>query len=96
MSDFRVGNAGEIALRVEEDAFASSVELQRDRSNQQNRSRNAIARDIERNADPFHQMRDHDLRRLKLCVNGCTVHRVPARGVAAIGPVEHAVIKIEL
>ena len=38
----------------------------------------------------------HDLRRLRLCIDGCAVHRVAARRVAAIGPVEHAVLEIEL
>ena len=55
-----------------------------------------IARDIQRDADPFHQMRQHDLRRLRLCIDGCTVHRVAARRVAAIGPVEDAIFAIEL
>ena len=41
-------------------------------------------------------MRHHDLGRLGLCINGCAVHRVAARRVAAIGPVEHAILEIEL
>jgi hypothetical protein len=37
----------------------------------------------------------HDLRRLGLCIDGCAVHRVAAWRIAAIGPVEHAILKIE-
>ena len=35
-------------------------------------------------------------RRLGLCIDGCTVHRVASRGVAAVRPVEGAVLQIEL
>ena len=30
------------------------------------------------------------------CIDGCTIHRVAARRVAAVGPVEHAIFEIEL
>jgi hypothetical protein len=41
-------------------------------------------------------MRQHDLRRLRLCIDGCAVHRVAAGRVAAIGPVEDAILAVEL
>src|SRR4029077_10247937 len=55
-----------------------------------------IVRDIERDADPFHQMPHHDLWHLGLGINGCAVHRVTARWDATVGPVEHAIFEIEL
>jgi len=94
--DFRVSDAGEIALRVEKVALSQPVEPGGiDRPGKIGHE-HPIAGNIQRDADPFHQMRQHDLRRLRLCIDGCAVHRVAARGVAAIGPVEHAVLAIEL
>src|SRR2546423_871588 len=55
-----------------------------------------IAGNIERDADPFHQMRHHDRRRSRLCIDGCAVHCVAAWRVAAVGPVEHAIFAVEL
>src|SRR4051812_29246530 len=96
ISDFRVSDAGEIALCEEKVAFSRSVEPGGiDRAGKIGHE-HPIARDIQRNADPFHQMRQHDLRRLRLCIDGCAVHRVAARRVAAIGPVEDAILAVEL
>ena len=92
----RVSDAGEIALREEKVAFSRSVEPGGiDRAGEIGHE-HPIARDIQRDADPFHQMRQHDLRRLRLCIDGCAVHRVAARRVAAIGPVEDAILAVEL
>ena len=52
-------------MRVEEIAFASSVELGGIERAGKIGHEHPIARDIERDADPFHQMRDHDLGRLE-------------------------------
>ena len=41
-------------------------------------------------------MPKHDFRRLGLCLNGCTVHRVAARRVATISPVEDPIFAVEL
>src|SRR5580704_4522920 len=96
ISDFRVGDAGEIALRVEEIAFARSVEPGGIERAGKIGDEHPIAGDIERDADPFHQMPDHDLGCLRLCIDGCTVHRVATGRVAAVRPVQHPVFEIEL
>src|SRR6202011_2883814 len=88
--------AGEIALCVENVAFSRSVEPRGiDRAGKIG-DEHSIVRDVERNADPFHQMGHHDLGRLGLGIYGCAVHRVAAGRVATVGPVEHAIFEIEL
>jgi hypothetical protein len=54
-----------------------------------------IAGNIEGDADPFHQVRDQNLRH-RLFVDRCAIDGVAARRIAAIGPIQHAVRQIEL
>ena len=96
VSNFGVGDAGQIPLREDKVELSRPVELGGiDRAGEIGHE-HPIAGDIQRNADPFHQMRQHDLRRLRLCIDGCAVHRVAAGRVAAIGPVEDAILPVEL
>src|SRR5262249_13689676 len=94
-SDFGVGNAGEVALGVEEVALVLAVEIGGiDRAGEVG-DEHAIAGDVERDPDALHQMRDHDLR-VSLCVDRRAIDRVATRRIAAVGPVEDAVRQIEL
>src|ERR1700722_525229 len=94
-SDFRVGNAGEIALRVEKIALARPVEVRGIDGAREIGHEHPVFGDIEGDADPFHQMRDEDLRLGGLGVDGGAVHRIAAGRVAAFRPVEHAIFQIE-
>src|SRR3954454_20294875 len=88
LSDFGVGDAGEIALGEEEVAFAGSVEPRGvDRAGKIGHE-HAIVGDVERDTDPLHEMCHHDLRFGRLVVDRRPVYRVAARRVAAVGPVE--------
>jgi len=46
----------------------------------------------------FHQMGHHDFGNVArlVRVDRCAAHRISARGIAAVGPVQHAVFEIEL
>src|SRR5215475_8933383 len=95
-SDLGIGDAGEIALGVQEVALPRSVEFGGiDRPGEISHE-HAVAGDVEGDADAFHQMRDQDLRRLRFCIDRRTIDRVAARRIAAIGPVEHAMVQIAL
>ena len=58
----------------------------------------AIARNVERDADAFHQVGQHDLRRGWPLgrIDRRAAHGIAARRIAAIGPVEDAVREIDL
>ncbi len=94
-SDFHVDDAGEIALRVDEVALARPVELRGIGGARQIGHEHPIPRDIEGDADPFHQMRDENFRDLGLGVDGGAVHRIATGRVATIRPIEHAIFQIE-
>src|SRR5246127_2158190 len=85
-SDFGVGDAGEIALRVEEISFTGSIEPRGVNRAGEIGHEHAVVRNIERDTDALHEMSDHDLRLGGLVVDRGPVHRVAARRIAAIGP----------
>ena len=60
--DFGVGDAGEIALGCEKRPLVRSIELRDVERAGEIGHEHAVARNIERDADAFHQVRDHDLR----------------------------------
>src|SRR5882757_5429333 len=62
-SDFGVGDACEVALSVAEVALVFSIEIGGIERSGKVSHKHPIARDIERNANPFHQVRQHNLRR---------------------------------
>src|ERR1700752_4422856 len=91
ISDFRVSDAGEIALSEEEVTFSPSVEPGGIDRTAKIGHKHPLVSHIQRDTDPFHQMRQHDLRRLRLCIDGCIVHRVASGRVPAVCPVEDAI-----
>ena len=98
MLDFGVGDAGEIALGCEKRPLVRPIELRDVERTGEIGHEHAVAWNIQRDADAFHEVRDHDLRHILrgLRVDGRAVHRVAARGIAAIGPVEDAMFEIDL
>src|SRR5882757_9199025 len=96
LRDFGVCDAGEVALCVQEVALVGSVEpCGVDRARKIS-DEHAIAGDVQRDADPFHQVSHHDFGLGRLVVDGSAVHRVAARWIAAVGPVDDAVLVIDL
>ena len=58
-----------------------------------------VARNVERDTDSFHQMRDQNVRCvawLSFNVDGGAIDRVTPRRIAAIGPVQDPVLEIQL
>jgi len=69
LSDLGIGDAGEIALSVEEVALVLSVEISGiDRTGEVG-DEHLVAGDVEGDADSFHQVGDQDLGRLRLCID---------------------------
>src|SRR5882724_9237579 len=96
LRDFGVRDAGEIALCVEEIPFTGSIEpCGVDRAGEIGHE-HAVVWNVERDTDPLHKMGHHDLRLARLVVDRGPVHGVAARRVAAVGPVEHAILVVEL
>src|ERR1700752_699612 len=94
-SDFGIGDAGEIALGVEEVALVLAVEIGGiDRAGEVG-DEHPVSGNIEGDGDALHQMPDDDLR-CRLCVDRRAIDVVAARRIAAIGPIEDAVFQIEL
>src|SRR3984893_7431998 len=93
--DFGIGDASEVALGVEEVALVLSIEIGGiDRTGEVG-DEHPVAGNIEGDADPFHQVRDQNLRH-RLVVDRCAIDGVAARRIAAVGPIQHAVRKIAL
>src|SRR6185295_17166918 len=93
--DFGIGDAGEIALSVEEIALVFSIEIGGiDRTGEVG-DEHPVAGNVEGDANPFHQMRDQDLRH-RFFVDRCAIDGVAARRIAAVSPIEDAVRQIEL
>ena len=95
LSDFGIGDAGEIALGVEEVALVLSIEIGGiDRTGEVG-DEHPVAGNVEGDADSLHQVRDQDLRH-RLFVDRRAIDGVAARRIAAVGPIEDAVRQIEL
>ena len=94
-SDFGVGDAGEIALGIEEISFTGSIEPRGVNRAGEISHEHAVAGDVERDSDPFHQMGEHDFRFGRLVVDRGAIHRIPARWIAAIRPVQNTVLAID-
>src|ERR1700727_55777 len=96
LRDFGVRDAGEVALAVEEVALTGPIEPRGvDRAGEIGHE-HAVARYIERNSDPFHQMVHHDLWLSRFVIDRGPVHGVAARRVTSIGPVQNAILEVEL
>src|SRR6202051_1443601 len=96
LGNFGVGDAGEIALPEQEVAFARPVEPRGVERAGEVGHEHAVARNVERDSDPFHQMGHHDFRFGWLVVDRGAIHRIAARWIAAVGPVQNAILVIEL
>src|SRR5258705_1103054 len=95
LRDFGVGDAGEIALCVEEILFTGSIESCGVNRAGEVSDEHAIVWNVERDTDPLHEVGHHDLRLDRLVIDRGAVHRVAARRVAAVGPVENTVLVVE-
>src|SRR5262249_50161650 len=94
-SDFGIGDAGEIALGVEEVALILAIEIGGiDRAGEDG-DEHAVGGNIERDADSLHQVGDEYLG-LGLSIDWRAIDGVAARRIATVGPVQNAVLKIEL
>ena len=96
LSDFGVGNAGEIALGEEEVPFTGSIEPCGINLAGEIGHEHPIVWNVERDTDSLHEVGDDDLRLSRLVVDRGAVHRVAARRIAAVGPVENTVLVVEL
>src|SRR5258706_5144827 len=96
LRDFGVGDAGEVALCVEEISFTGSIEPCGVNRTGEIGHEHAIVWHVERDTDPLHEVGHHDLWLDRLVVDRGPVHCVAARRVAAVGPVENTVLVVEL
>src|SRR5258706_7375820 len=96
LRDFGVGDAGEVALCVEEISFTGSIEPCGVNRAGEIGHEHAVVWNVERDTDPLHEMGHHNLWLYRLVVDRGPVHCVAARWVAAVGPVENAVLVVEL
>src|SRR5262245_42892912 len=92
---FRVCDAGEIAVSNRHLVRAGSVEPRDVHRAGEISDEHPIVAKVEGDADAFAEMAQHDLR-LRRRVNGRAVDGVPFRRVAAIGPIKHALLLIDL
>src|SRR5262249_6129123 len=87
--DFCVGDAGKIALGVEEVTLVPAIEIGGiDRTGKVG-DEHSIAGNVEGDADAFHQVGDQDLRHC-LFVDWRAIDGVAARRIAAVGPIQNA------
>src|SRR5215510_4560740 len=93
--DFDVGDAGEVALGVQEVSLVRSVEVGGIDGTAEVGDEHPVSGNVEVDADSLHQMRDQDFR-LRLSIDRRATDGVAARWIAAVGPVEDAVDQIEL
>src|SRR5258706_8914008 len=96
LRDFGVGDAGKVALCVEEISFTGSIEPCGVNRAGEIGHEHASVWNVERDTDPFHEVGHHDLWLGRLVVDRGPVPRVAARRVAAVGPVENTVLVVEL
>src|SRR3954464_7835937 len=96
LSDFGVGDAGEIALGVEEVALVLAIEIGGIDRTGEIGDEHPIVRNVEGDTDPLHEMGHHDLRLCRLVVDRGSVHGIAARGGAAVSPVENTALVVDL
>src|ERR1700720_57068 len=95
LRDFGISDAGEVALRVEEIAFARPVEPSGIDRTCEIGHEHPVTGNVEGDTDPLHEMGHHDVWLYRLVVDRGPVHCVAARRVAAVGPVENTVLVVE-
>src|SRR5258706_5432747 len=95
LRDFGVGDAGEVALCVEEISFTGSIEPCGVNRTGEISHEHAVVWNVERDTDPLHEVGHHDLWLDRLVVDRGPVHCVAAWRVAAVGPVENTVLVVE-
>src|SRR5258706_13079969 len=82
-------------MAKEEILFLRPIELGRINRPCEIGHEHAIRRDIQGNADSLHQMVEHNLRGFGFRINRCAIHRVAARRVPSVGPIQDAIFEIE-
>src|SRR6516225_9911265 len=95
ISDFGVGDAGEVALGVKEVALVLSIEIGGINRTSEVSHEHPVARHVEGDADSLHQVLDQDLRD-RLFIDRGAIDGVAARRIAAVSPIEAAIFEIEL
>src|SRR5712675_1753501 len=91
---FDEGDASQVALGKEQWLLLGSVQAGGVNATGQVSEEHSISFEIERDANPFHQVCDQNLRRGWLGVNGCSVYSVAERRIAAIRPIEDTLFRI--
>src|SRR6476661_4239616 len=87
LSDFGIGDAGEVALSVEEIALVLSIEIGAiDRTGEVG-DEHPVAGNVEGDANALHQVPDQDLR-CRLLVDRRAISGIATRRIAAVGPIE--------
>src|SRR4051812_42485848 len=97
--DFGVCDAGQIALREEKRALLRAIEPRGIDRAAEIGDEHPIAGNVEGDADPFHQIAGDDFGCAPISdwrIDRSTIDRIAERRVAAIGPVEHTALEIEL
>src|SRR5215467_14352696 len=92
---FGIGDAGEVALGVEEVALVLSVEISGIDRTCEVGDEHPVAGNVEGDADSLHQVGDQDLGD-RLFIDRRAIDGVAARRIAAVSPVEAAIFEIEL
>jgi hypothetical protein len=88
--DFGIGDAGEIALRVEEAALVLSVQIGDIGRTCEVGDEHPVAGNVEGDANSFHQVPDQDLGH-RFFVDRHAIDGVAARRITAVGLIEDAV-----
>src|SRR5438067_12023979 len=91
-------NSGEVAGGEDQYAFVGAVEFGGIDGARHVGHEHSAAGDVEGDADSFHQMREHDLWRngfAALWIEPRAIDSVAERRIAAVGPVEDAILQIE-
>src|SRR3954469_6394078 len=92
------GNSGEVSVGGDQRMLLGSVEPGRVNITGQIGHEYSVARDVEGDADSFHQIRDHDFLRHGFAgrrIEPGATYRVAAGWIATVGPVQHVVLQIE-
>src|ERR1700722_7407030 len=93
-----VSYAGQIPLNSEQHLVRRAVQTRRVQRASQIGHEHPITRDIKRESDSFHQMREHDLAidRTRNSVHRSSTDGIAPRRIAPIAPVEETVLKIQI